>query len=156
MNYHELLDIIPQEQQDKVFNQDCDIDYEFLGFTKMYKHLSFIIPKHYVIIDLGCAYNAQCYYFKEHKKYIAVDISDIHKFSTDNCKIYKMTIKKFIEKHISKFDLEETFAICSYVPSWGADNMKLVRESFKNVFTYYPHGMLNMEKVKKFKNRIPL
>ena len=61
----ELLKIIPKEQIDKVFNQKlCDIDEEFLGFLNQYKALSSLIPKHFTVIDLGCAYNPQCFYFE--------------------------------------------------------------------------------------------
>jgi len=141
MEKHELLEIIPFGQQDQVFNQDeCDIDYQFLGFTDIYKYLSMIIPKHFTVVDFGCAYNAQSFYFTDHKVFIAVDVSDCKKFRANNCLVYQKTIESFISVHIGEFDLDETFAICSYIPPWGADNMKLVREAFKNVFTYYPHG----------------
>lgn len=136
-----LLSILPKEQVETVFKQkECDIEPCFLGFVDIYEQLSKIIPKHFTIIDLGCAYNPQCFFFKEHKKYIAVDVSDCVKFKTDNCDIYTDTISNFIEKHLSEFNLEQTFAICSYVPNWYGDNIKIVRESFKNLFVYYPSG----------------
>lgn len=137
----ELLKILPKEQSEKVFNQpNCEIEPIFIGFTDIYKALSTIIPKHFTVIDLGCCYNPQCYYFIEHKEYIAVDISDCIKWEAPNCRIFTMSIEEFIKTHLRDFFLEETFAICSYVPEWGADNGKLVREAFKNVFVYYPHG----------------
>lgn len=37
---------------------------------------------------------------------------------------------------IHQFDLDETFAICSYVPDDEAQ--ELVRKTFKNLFVYYP------------------
>ena len=137
---YSLLSLIPKEQIENVFNQrECDIDIEFLGFIDIYKKLSEIIPKHFTIVDLGCAYNPQCFYFKDHKKYIAVDISDCEKFKSENCEIYNKSIEDFIREDISGLNLDETFAICSYVPPWGGDNRKMVRESFKNQFVYYPH-----------------
>jgi hypothetical protein len=143
-----LLSIIPKEQKERVFGQRCcDIDTEFIGFIEIYEYLSLIIPKNFTIVDLGCAYNPQCFYFINHKKYIAVDISECEKFKTDNCEIYQKTISDFIKNDLITLNLKETFAICNYVPSWGDDNMKLVRESFINVFVYYPYS----EKVLNFK-----
>lgn len=137
----DLLQVIPKEQAEAVFNQrDCDIEPIFLGFTEIYKNLAKIIPEHFTVIDLGCAYNAQSFCFPYHKQVIAVDVSDCIKFRASNCKIFEMTIEQFIKDHLQEFDLEETFAICSYVPPWGGDNIKMVREAFKNVFAYYPHG----------------
>lgn len=138
---HELLKVIPQSQQDEVFADDeCDISYDFLGFTEIYKHLSMVIPEHFMVVDLGCAFNAQCFYFIDHRKYIAVDVSKCKKFKAHNCVIYEKSIENFIRDDMGQFDLDETFAICSYVPPWGGDNIEMVRQAFKNVFTYYPHG----------------
>lgn len=140
-----LLRIIPKEQKDAVFGQkEADIDPEFIGFVDIYKKLSEIIPDHFTVIDFGCAYNPQSYFFTKHKKYIAVDMSKCVKFKAKNCRIYRMTIKSFIEKYAEKYDKKETFAICSYVPPWHDDNIKLVRENFLNVFTYYPHDSRNI------------
>ena len=130
---------IPKEQMKKVLSQDmCDIDGDFLGFTDVYEHLAAIIPSHWTIIDLGCAYAPQAWIFKDHKEYVGVDISDCVKFAALNTKHLTMSIKDFCEKHAKEYDQDETFAICSYVPPWGADNMKISRHYFKNVFTYYP------------------
>lgn len=136
----EVLSLLPGEQQEKVFNQNLvDIGPEFLGFMNVYKALSLIIPRHFTVIDLGCAYNPQCFLFKDHRQYIAVDEDKkIKRFQSSNCKLYPMLISEFIEKHLQDFYLPETFAICSFVPPWHDDNMKLVRDNFVNVFTYYP------------------
>ena len=132
-----LFHLLPKDQVERVFNQDtCDINSDFLGFTDIYEMLSKIIPKHFTIIDLGCAYNPQCFYFVKHKKYIAVDISDCEKFKSDNCDIYQKSIEDFIKEDISELNLDETFAICNYV----TNNSKIVRTTFKNLFIYYPHG----------------
>ena len=57
-----LLDLLPKNQVDIILNQDyCELDYTFLGFTDIYKHLSLIIPKHFVIIDFGCYLAAQSF-----------------------------------------------------------------------------------------------
>ena len=132
-----LFHLLPKDQKELVFGQAmCDIDGEFLGFMEVYESLSKLIPKHFTVIDLGCAYNPQCFYFTEHKKYIAVDSDPCVKFKSDNCEIYQKDIDKFIEEDLSQFNLSETFAICSYVPC----DSKLLRETFKNLFVYYPHG----------------
>ena len=52
--------------------------------------------------------------------------------------IYEMVIKKFIEEYGEMYNKQQTFAICSYVPPWYDDNIKIVKENFTNVFTYYP------------------
>lgn len=139
MTKHPILQLIPDDQIQKVFGQDyCDIDYEFLGFLDIYEALSKIIPKHFTVIDLGCAYNAQCFYFTEHKKYIAVDISDCEKFCASNTEIHVKSIEDFIKSDISDLNLDAVFAICSYVPNWGGDNRQMVRNTFPNVYTYFP------------------
>lgn len=135
-----LLRLIPKEQCYRVFNQMwCDIDPTFLGFTNVYCSLASIIPKHYTVIDLGCAYNPQSFWFIRHKKFIAVDIGKIERFCAPNCQIFEKDIIDFIKDDISELDLNETFAICSYVPL-NDEKHKLVRSTFKNLFMYYPSG----------------
>lgn len=134
-----LLQLIPSVQINEVFGLDmCDIEPDFLGFINIYESLSKIIPKHFTIVDLGCAYNPQCFYFKDHKKIISVDCSDVIKFESENCVIFNKKISDFIKEDIADLDLNTTFAICSYVPPWYDDNIDLVKRTFKNVFTYYP------------------
>lgn len=136
-----LMNIIPADQLRRVLcSDDCDIEPCFLGFTDIYEALSKIIPKHFTVIDLGCAYNPQCFHFLEHKEYIAVDVSKCEKFQAPNCRIFTMTIDEFIGKHLREFKLSETFAICSYVPPWHGHDIISVAMNFKNIFTFYPHG----------------
>lgn len=135
----ELLGMLPKDQFNKVMSQkECDIDTSFLGFVNYYLHLAMIIPKNFTIVDLGCAYNPQCFFFKDHKKYIAVDACDMVKFKSDNCEIINKTIEQYIKEDISNLNLDSTFAICNFVPPWGGDNLKMVREAFKNLFVFYP------------------
>ncbi|NTG73324.1 hypothetical protein G6M02_08280 [Agrobacterium rhizogenes] len=135
------IHLIPKEQLDRVFSQrDCDIDPTFLGFTNIYLALAGIIPKHWTVVDLGCALAPQAFIFKDHTAYIGVDFGETERFSASNTTHYMMNIENFISTHIGDFDLNTTFAICSYVPPWGGDNMARVRSAFKNVFTYYPAG----------------
>lgn len=132
--------LMPADQIDRVFSQDmCEIAPEFLGFTNVYLALASIIPKHWTIVDLGCAYAPQAIIFRDHKAYIGVDISECQRFSAPNTTHYTMTIASFLDKHARDFRQESTFAICSYVPDWyRSDNKALARHHFRNVFTYYP------------------
>jgi hypothetical protein len=134
----DLLGKLPKEQIEKVFHQKyCDIDPEFLGFLHIYKALSEIIPRHWTVVDLGCAYNPQCFYFLNHKSYLAVDIDKIEKFQSPNCILYNKSIQEFIREDTPSLNLSETFAILNYVP---LSNTKSVRETFNNLYIYYPSG----------------
>jgi hypothetical protein len=53
---------------------DGDIDPDFLGFLEPYEALSRIIPRGRTILDLGCGYAFQSWYFRHHRKYIGVDV----------------------------------------------------------------------------------
>lgn len=132
--------LLPADQIDRVLGQDmCDIDATFLGFTSVYFALASIIPKHWTVVDLGCAYAPQAFIFKDHEAYVGVDLGiATERFEAENTTHFTMPIADFIDKHGSGFHQETTFAICSYVPPWHNDNMALAREHFKNVFTYYP------------------
>jgi hypothetical protein len=115
-----------------------DIEPDFLGFVEIYEALSTIIPKNRIVVDLGCAYATQAPLFLEHKQYIGVDISECEKVQTQNSVYFQMPISDWIKNELPKYEPEQLFAICSYVPPWGGDNQKLVRESFQDVFAYYP------------------
>lgn len=132
--------MMPQDQVDRVFGyHECDITPEFLGFTEVYLHLSCIIPTHWTVVDLGCAYAPQAFLFKDHALYVGVDAGGCERFSAPNTKHYTMTIADFLTKHGGQFDKCRTFAICSYVPPWyGHNSGELARKHFDNVFTYYP------------------
>lgn len=135
----ELLKMLPVEQKERVFRSDmCDIDGEFLGFVDFYYHLSKVIPKEWIVVDLGCAYAGQSFFFEGHEKYVGVDLLVEQRFVSKNSVHYKMSVENFIGDHLGDFDLGSTFAICSYVPPWGGDNGKMVRDSFTNCFVFYP------------------
>lgn len=148
MKRHELLSVIPNDQLEEVFTGEyCDIDVEFMGFTEQYKALSEIIPKHFTIIDMGCAFAAQSYYFEKHRAYIGVDIfNKAKRFHTNNTTLIICSIQEFIKNRlpIMGLDLESTFAICNYMPDFEA--AKMVREKFPNVFVFYPSRVGNYKK----------
>lgn len=113
------------------------IDYEFLGFVDTYYHLSHIIPKGRVVYDMGCASAVQSWFFRNHKKYIGVDV-DLDKdevLTTPNSVFYSCTISEFISNN--SID-NPSFAICNYVPPWGDDNIRIVKEAFEHVYLFYP------------------
>ena len=135
-----LYKIIPKEEIKKVFSGTAaaELDHTFLAFEEVYRSVLDFVPKGKTIIDLGCAYAPQAYYFAEYAKYIGVDviIPDIH-FTTANMTLYQMSAQQFCKKVIDeKWDLDNCFAICSYVPDDIA--RKCVRETFPNCLVYYP------------------
>lgn len=91
INY--TLSLIPKEEKDRVFRQECcGIDNSFIGFLEPYYYLSKIIPKNYIVFDFGAAYNPQCYFFTEHKKYIAISPIEI-----DGKEMLKLLIVIYID-----------------------------------------------------------
>ena len=137
----DLFKIIPAQEIERVFSDgtaSAEMDYTFLAFEEIYKSILNFVPKGKTIIDLGCAYAPQAYYFTEYRGYIGVDIQipDVH-FITPNMKLYNMSIQEFCKKVTKeKWSLEKFFAICSYVPD--ADARKCVRDTFPNCLVYYP------------------
>lgn len=138
----ELFNIIPNEEINRIFNNSqtasAEMDYSFMGFEDVYKSVTMFVPKGKTIIDLGCAYAPQSYYFKDYRGYIGVDTNmpDFH-FKTFNSSFYEMSIQDFCKKIVeNKWDLEKMFAICSYVPDEEA--RKIVKETFPYCLVYYP------------------
>jgi hypothetical protein len=141
---------------DKVFKaRYCDIDPTFLGFVDKYYHLSKIIPKHFTILDLGCAYAFQAWYFRNHKEYIGVDINctgePILKLPLDNMEYHINDI----ETEIKFWDINKTkevFAICNYVPLKQEVQQEL-KSKFANLFIFYPSGYYDI-KNKRIKSKV--
>ena len=91
------------------------------------------------------SYGAQSYLFQSHSKYIAVepfkndnDGWHFENFKANGTERYEMTAGEFIKEMLPKLklDLNRTFAIVNYVPNDSCS--QLVRETFKNVWAYYP------------------
>lgn len=140
-----LFQQIPQEQWDRVMREDyyaaAQIDPEFLGFVNIYWHLASLIPRHWTVLDLGCAYAPQVFLLKDKSSYVGVDLCPIsHRFTAPNVTHYSMSIGTFLEQHAQDFNPKETFAICSHVPMWGEKTTAHIRAQFPNLFVYYPHG----------------
>ena len=140
----EVFEYLPIEEADRLFKKNYrmsgNIDYTYMGFMNVYKSILNVVPKHYTIIDLGCCYAPQCYFFKDYEAYIGVDVDDEERFSTENTTHYEMSIQKFIKEVLPELhlNLKECFAICSYVPDYEAT--ELARRTFPNILVYYPAG----------------
>ena len=134
--WHKLTTKYP-EQCERVFSQEyCDIEPSFLGFVNFYYHLSQIVPKHFIIVDLGCAYAPQGYYFRKHKEYIGVDTGKtLERFKFDNTTHVTLSIQDYLRRGGKA--TSEVFAICNYVPNIDTRSIAKV---FDNLFVFYPHG----------------
>ena len=146
---HYIGSLIPDDEWKRVMQSDAraeiDINNCCCGFGgRTYYNLSKMIPKDWTVIDFGCAYNPQSYLFTQHARHIAIEPpqcdGDFHFefFQAPNTELLFMTGQEFIQKELPKMnlDLDKTFAIVNFVPS-GACNL-MVRETFKNVWAYYP------------------
>lgn len=141
----ELFNLIPKDEINRVFTESetasAEMDFSFMGFEEVYKAVCMFVPKGKVILDLGCSYAPQSYYFSKYYKYIGVDLSmhnNIRFDRQDNCTIFVESIQDFINKRLKDLPYKNTdyFAICSYVPDREA--RKMVRETFENCLVYYP------------------
>lgn len=133
--------LIPDEEMKEILSQDeCELQPDFLGFVSVYEPLSSLIPKYKIVIDFGCYLAAQSYFFSEHKAYIGVDCVNMKRFAPENAIHFEMSIQDFIANELpdllEEHDIGDFCAICSYVNDREAT--KLVRETFPNVFCYYP------------------
>lgn len=140
----ELYKLIPEDKIENVFKTSetvgAECDFTFLGFEDVYKAVTLFVPKNRVIIDLGCAYAFQSWYFRDYRKYIGVDngVKKNDVLETDNSEFYFMSIQEFIKEVFPQlgYRKEEIFAICSYVPDKEAGEM--IREYFPYCLVYYP------------------
>lgn len=137
-------EIIPKEELDRVFRDSesasAEMDCTFLCFEDEYEYVLENTKPSDIIIDLGCAYNPQCWYFKDYDRYIAVDlpIFDDVRFDSGNVEFYIMSIQKFIKEELPKLNLnlDKVVAICNAVPDEEA--RKMVAETFPKHFVAYP------------------
>src|SRR3990167_1722897 len=123
------------EMVERVHGQDmCDIDGSFLGFVDTYYYLAKIIPLNWTVIDFGCAYNPQAYFFRKHKKFIGVDFGIRERCKFENTELFEGKISDYLK---GKPQSHKVFAICNNVPS---PETKLVREYFEDCFIFYTKG----------------
>ena len=144
---HYLRSLIPDNEWERVIRSDASAEIDCNNMTcgrGTYYMLSKMIPKDWTVIDFGCAYNAQSYFFQNHARHIAIEPEwkntdfRFEYFRAPRTEILFTTGQDFINDILPNMNLniDKTFAICNYVPS-GACNL-LVRQTFKNVFTFYP------------------
>lgn len=132
---HPLYGKFPPEETSRILNQPyCELEADFPGFVRQYAGLARIIPRHFVVIDFGCYLAAQCWYFRRHKAYIGVDLTELERFRMPNTTHYTGDISEWIESHRSELP-PATFAISNYVGGTPRDR---VREEFPHVFCFYP------------------
>lgn len=146
----DLYKKIPRELLNKLFESSkcsAELDFTFLGFEEPYQKVLELVPKDMVIIDLGCSYACQSWYFKEHERYIGVDAfttgnSVLH---TENSEFYFETIQTFIKKTLPalNLDVNHVFAVCSAVPDKEARQM--VRDTFPHYLDWYPGEEINIQ-----------
>lgn len=138
-----LAKIIPKDEIKRVFTESvtasAEIDITFLAFEDIYEMVLKNTTNDTIIIDLGCAYAPQCWYFKDYQKYIGIDLpsEDNIRFKTDNTEFYLMSIQDFIKDVLPtlNIDLNKCVAICSWVPDREAQ--ELVRDTFPRHYIYY-------------------
>ena len=130
-----LWDKFPKQSKKIFAHGSGDIGGDFLGFVDTYYYLAQMIPKDWRVIDFGCSYAPQAYYFQSHREYIGVNISSCPKWKFDNGTYFTKSIKDWIENAKKEsFDFNhKTFAICNYVPS---GEVYLVRQTFFNLFIF--------------------
>ena len=133
----DTVKIIPNAELCRVFTESssagAEMDHTFLCFEDVYKEILKHCSKDTTIIDFGCAYMPQAFWFTNCKQYIGVDLpmgNDV-RFKTANSSIYIMTGQKFLETICPalNFDEENVIAICSYVPD--EELQEMVSKTFK-------------------------
>lgn len=139
----ELFRIVPREKLDYLFQHSCAsaaLDYTFLGSEDVYRPVSDYVSKDKVILDLGCSFAVQSWYFRPFKKYIGVDVcmDDNSVIHTENSAYYFTSIQEFIQDIFPKlgYGLDDVYAILSYVPDWQAE--ELVLKTFPHCRVVYP------------------
>lgn len=134
----ELFDLIPRKKIDYVFKKSstcgAECDYSFLGFENVYRAVKSIVPEDKVIIDLGCCYAFQSWYFRNHKKYIGVDngIRDKIVLRTDNAEFYFTSIQKFISEEFQKLGYEKE-DVLRYVLTFQTKKREIWLENFSHI-----------------------
>ena len=150
----DLFKQIPKEKLEKLFRESYasnEMDFTFLGFEDIYQKVKKLTTKDMIILDLGCAYATQCWYFKDYAAYIGVDIGTFMDsqslpyeeklkgvLQTDNSTFYFEMIQSFIKETLPtlNLDLNKVFAVCSAVPDKEA--RQLVKHTFPNYLDWYP------------------
>lgn len=148
-------DLIPKAEVHRVFTESysaaAELSLDFLCFDEPYQRAACAADKDSIILDLGCAYASQGYYFLHCARYIGVDLpmttpnSDYEypavpetRFCPENGEIYVMSIQKFIREVLPSLHLDRNnvIAVCSAVPDEAAQ--RLVAQTFPVHHISYP------------------
>jgi hypothetical protein len=129
-----------------------DIDPTFVGFIDKYRHLSNIIPRNRIIVDIGCAYAFQAYYFRNHRFYVGIDPTPKEdRLQTPNSIHHELLVRSsayLMGLDYGAASTEPVFAICSYCPDSRA--VKAMKEVFRDCFSFYPQQSQAERKRNKF------
>lgn len=138
----DLWEKIPRDLVDDVFRRcpeaSAEMDSSFLGFEEIYQRVAKEVPHNMTIIDFGCAYAFQSWYFRDFELYIGVDngVPSGGRLWTENSAHYTTSIQDYIKDYNSDGMYEDIFAICSYVQDEKA--RELVRKCYPRHYVYYP------------------
>lgn len=143
------FNLIPISEIERVFTESDsasgDIDMSFLCFEEVYEKVKEYCNEETIVIDLGCSYMAQAYWFTDCKKYIGVDLPFRNnvKFKTDNSELYLMSGQRFITEKLPSLglDMENVIAVCSYVPD--KELQQLVAHTFKYNYVKYCNEIIS-------------
>ena len=156
MSYLLKHHLIPKSEMNRVFRESysaaVEIGPDFMCFEEPYQAAVRVADKDSIILDLGCAYAPQAYYFSKCKHYIGVDlpmmlpenpfnypnIKPETRFHPDNARFYIMAIQQFIQTVLPKLklDINHVIAVCSAVPDVQA--RQLVIDTFPVHYVSYP------------------
>lgn len=148
--------LIPKSEMNRVFRESysaaAEIGPDFMCFEEPYQAAVRVADKDSIILDLGCAYAPQAYYFSKCKHYIGVDLPMVRpehplnypnikpetRFHPDNARFYIMTIQQFIQTVLPelKLDMNHVIAVCSAVPDTQA--RQFVIDTFPIHYVSYP------------------
>lgn len=139
--FRALMAHAPDQVRRVLSTPNCDIDPSFLGFVDYYAHLCALIPRHWSVIDLGCAYAPQAWYFRNHHEYLGVDgfTPLAARFAFPNSRHLVQRIEAFLDDYeAGRVALRKpVFAVMNYVPAARATEGR-VRAVFPRLFVYYP------------------
>ena len=140
--------LIPKSEIERVFTESdtagAELARDFLCFEDVYEEVTKYVDKDTTIIDFGCAYAPQAWWFTGCKKYIGINPSfgNNVRFKTYNSEIHLMTGQEYIKKMPKDMDLSKVIAVCSYVPDLELQQM--VADKFPYCYVVYCDEVIAM------------
>lgn len=145
---HYAFSMIEHDEWERVMKSDAWAEIScnnLMCDAVSYYHISRMLDKDEIIIDIGCGYNAQSYFFKDFKRYIGVNPEPVDgrfkfdQFQAPGTEFYGMSGQEFIKNVFPTLGInpDEVFCMCAWVPN---DEVKrMVAETFPHHYIYYPH-----------------